>query len=146
LIERVGKRFSIPIQRTRADALHSGRCLLIGNAANALHPVAGQSFNLSLRDIACLHELLCEHNLTELDDELSQIADDYERLRAEEQRQVIRYGDGLVTIFSNELPLLDHLRAAGLSLLDLVPVLKTQAAFAGMGMTFGGNRLLRGHL
>ncbi len=146
LIERVGKRFSIPIQRTRADALHCGRCLLIGNAANALHPVAGQSFNLSLRDIACLHELLCEHDLTELDDELSQIANDYERLRAEEQRRVIRYGDGLVTMFSNELPLLDHLRAAGLSLLDLVPALKTQAAFAGMGMTFGGNRLLRGHL
>ncbi len=146
LIERVGKRFSILIQRTRADALHSGRCLLIGNAANALHPVAGQSFNLSLRDIACLHELLCEHNLTELDDELSQIADDYEMLRAEEQRQVIRYGDGLVTMFSNELPLLDHLRAAGLSLLDLVPALKTQAALVGMGMTFGGNRLLRGHL
>lgn len=146
LIERVGKRFSILIQRTRADALHSGRCLLIGNAANALHPVAGQSFNLSLRDIACLHELLCEHNLTELDDELSQIADDYEMLRAEEQRQVIRYGDGLVTMFSNELPLLDHLRAAGLSLLDLVPALKTQAALVGMGMTFGGNRMLRGHL
>jgi 2-octaprenyl-6-methoxyphenol hydroxylase len=111
-----------------------------------LHPVAGQSFNLSLRDIACLHELLCEHNLTELDDELSQVADDYEMLRVEEQRRVIRYGDGLVTMFSNELPLLDHLRAAGLSLLDLVPVLKTQAAFTGMGMTFGGNRLLRGHL
>jgi 2-octaprenyl-6-methoxyphenol hydroxylase len=146
LIERVGKRFSIPIQRTRADALHCGRCLLIGNAANALHPVAGQSFNLSLRDIACLHELLCDHNLTELDDELSQVADDYEMLRVEEQRRVIRYGDGLVTMYSNELPLLDHLRAAGLSLLDLVPALKTQAAFAGMGMTFGGNRLLRGHL
>ena len=146
LIERVGKRFSIPIQRTRADALHCGRCLLIGNAANALHPVAGQSFNLSLRDIACLHELLCEHDLTGLDDELSQIANDYERSRTGEQRRVIRYGDGLVTMFSNELALLDHLRAAGLSLLDLVPALKTQAAFAGMGMTFGGNRLLRGHL
>jgi hypothetical protein len=42
--------------------------------------------------------------------------------------------------------LFDHLRAAGLGLLDLLPPLKTQAALAGMGMTFGGNRLLRGHL
>jgi 2-polyprenyl-6-methoxyphenol hydroxylase-like FAD-dependent oxidoreductase len=67
-------------------------------------------------------------------------------LRLQEQRQVISYGDGLVTLFSNELPLFDHLRAAGLSLLDLVPALKAQAALAGMGMTFGGNRLLRGHL
>jgi len=62
LIERAGKRFSIPIQRTRADTLQCGRCLLIGNAANALHPVAGQSFNLSLRDVACLYELLSEQS------------------------------------------------------------------------------------
>ena len=146
LIERVGKRFSIPIQRTRADALHCGRCLLNGKPAKALQPVAGQSLNLSLRDIESMHELLCEHDLWEIDDELRQVAQDYEMLRAEEQRRVIGYGDGLVTLFSNELPLFDHLRAAGLSLLDLVPALKTQAAFAGMGMTFGGNRLLRGHL
>ena len=144
--ERIGERFSIPIRRTRAEALNSGRCLLIGNAANALHPVAGQSFNLSLRDIACLHELLCERPLADLDDELGQLATDYGMLRADEQRRIIRYGDGLVTMFSNELPLLDVLRAAGLGLLDLVPPLKTQAAFTGMGMTFGGNRLLRGHL
>ena len=146
VIERVGERASIPIQRTRADQLHAGRCLLIGNAANALHPVAGQSFNLSLRDIACLYELLGEQPLAELDDELGQLADNYEVLRRQEQRRVIRYGDSLVTLFSNDLPLVDHIRATGLGLLDLIPALKTQAAFAGMGMTFGGNRLLRGHL
>jgi len=146
LIERVGERFSIPIQRTRAEALNAGRCLLIGNAANALHPVAGQSFNLSLRDIACLHELLYDRPLADLDNELSQLVTDYGMLRADEHRRIIRYGDGLVTMFSNELPLLDVVRAAGLGLLDLVPPLKTQAALTGMGMTFGGNRLLRGHL
>ena len=147
LIEAVGKRFSIPIQRTRADALQCGRCLLVGNAANALHPVAGQSFNLSLRDIACLYELLSEQSLVDLDaNGLAALADEYEKSRLKEQRQVISYGDGLVTLFSNELPLFDHLRAAGLSLLDLIPALKAQAALAGMGMTFGGNRLLRGHL
>ena len=147
LIERVGERFSIPIQRTRADALQSGRCLLVGNAANALHPVAGQSFNLALRDIACLYELLSEQSPADFDaGKFDALADEYEMLRLKEQRQVIRYGDGLVTLFSNELPLFDHLRAAGLGLLDLLPALKAQAALAGMGMTFGGNRLLRGHL
>jgi 2-octaprenyl-6-methoxyphenol hydroxylase len=147
LIERVGKRFSIPIQRTSADALQCGRCLLVGNAANALHPVAGQSFNLSLRDIACLYELLTDRSPEVLEaDKFGALAQEYEMLRLREQRQVIRYGDGLVTLFSNELPLFDHLRAAGLSLLDLIPALKAQAALAGMGMTFGGNRLLRGHL
>ncbi|MEM7562131.1 MAG: FAD-dependent monooxygenase [Pseudomonadota bacterium] len=62
-IESVGARFSIPIQRTRALQLHQGRHLLIGNAANALHPVAGQGFNLALRDIACLYELLADQNI-----------------------------------------------------------------------------------
>jgi len=147
LIERGGERFSLPLQRTRAEALHRERCLLIGNAANALHPVAGQSFNLGLRDIACLYELLADRALTKLDDEsIGMIAGEYASLREREQQQVIRYGDGLVTLFSNELPLFDHVRAAGLGLLDLLPTLKAQAAFAGMGMTFGGNRLLRGHL
>lgn len=147
LVERVGDRFSIPLQRTRADALQQGRCLLAGNAANALHPVAGQSFNLGLRDVACLYELLADQALQKLDgDSIGEVAREYENLRLREQSQVIRYGDGLVTLFSNQLPLFDHARAAGLGLLDLVPALKTQAAFAGMGLTFGGNRLLRGHL
>ena len=146
LVERAGDRFSLPIQRTRADALQQGRCLLIGNAANALHPVAGQSFNLALRDIAALYELLADRDLSRFDDAaIEAVAREYESRRSLEQRQVIRYGDGLVTLFSNELPLFDQLRAVGLGVLDILPPLKAQAAYAGMGLTFGGNRLLRGH-
>ena len=145
-IERVGRRFSLPIRRVRADRLYQGRCVLIGNAANALHPVAGQSFNLSLRDVAWLYELFRDHALAELDDaRFGELMTSYAPMREAEQRRVIRYGDGLVSLFSNRLPVLDHARAAGLGLLDLVPPLKTQVAFAGMGLTFGGNRLLRGH-
>ncbi len=147
LIDAVGPRFAFALHRSSADSLSCGRCLLIGNAANALHPVAGQSFNLSLRDVACLYELLCERALADLDDAgFSALAEEYQRQRLREQRQVIRYGDGLVTLFSNDLPLLDQLRAAGLGLLDLVPALKTQAALSGMGLTFDGNRLLRGRM
>jgi len=147
LIEAVSARFSLPLQRTSAAALQAGRCLLIGNAANALHPVAGQSFNLALRDVAGLYELFCDQPLAELDGAgIAALAEEYERQRTSEQQRVIRYGDGLVSMFSNELPLLGQVRAAGLGLLDLLPTLKAQAALSGMGMTFGGNRLLRGHL
>jgi len=147
LIETASPRFSLPLQRTRADALKAGRCLLIGNAANALHPVAGQGFNLALRDIACLHELFCEQSLDDLDNAaIARLGDEFERQRLREQRRVIRYGDGLVTLFSNQLPVLGQLRATGLGMLDLLPALKAQAAFSGMGLGFGGNRLLRGHL
>ncbi len=146
-IERAGTRFSFPILRTRAEALHAGRCLLVGNAANALHPVAGQSFNLALRDVACLYELLFETDPAALTaEQAGAIGEAYQAQRTPEQQQVIRYGDGLVTLFSNRLPLFDQVRAAGLGLLDLLPALKAQAAYSGMGMSFGGNRLLRGHL
>ena len=145
-IVRAGERFALPLKRVQADALAAGRCVLLGNAANALHPVAGQSFNLALRDIASLYELFTERPLESLDGSaIEQLGADYAAARAAEQRRVIRYGDGLVTLFSNELPLLDPARAAALGLLDLLPALKAQVAFAGMGLAFGGNRLLRGH-
>ena len=146
-LERIGERVTIAIRRTRAQGLHAGRCLLLGNAANALHPVAGQSFNLSLRDVACLYELFVDYDLAGLDDvSLARLAGEFENLREREHRRVIGYGDGLVTLFSNPLPVVDRLRAAGLGALDLMPALKAEAAFAGMGFAFGGNRLLRGRL
>lgn len=147
MIEQLGERVAVELRRTRADRLFSGKCLLIGNAANALHPVAGQSFNLSLRDIACLYELLAGRDLAEFDDPAWQaLAEDYQQRREPEHRRVIGYGDGLVALFSNPLPVFDRLRAGGLAALDLLPALKAQAAFAGMGLAFGGNRLLRGRL
>ena len=145
-IERAGRPFSFPIQRVQADRLHCGRCVLIGNSANALHPVAGQSFNLSLRDVASLYEDLVGHSIGALSsDEVDRLMASYASARQAEQRQVIRYGEGLVSIFSNQLPILDPLRAASLAALDVIPTLKAEAAFAGMGLRFGGNRLLRGH-
>jgi 2-octaprenyl-6-methoxyphenol hydroxylase len=138
--ERVGQRFSFPVRRTEAASLGKGRCLLIGNAANTLHPVAGQGFNLALRDIAGLYELL------QSDVDPADLADAYQRIRQPEQRRVVSLGDGLVSLFSNQLPLLDHARAGGLAILDLLPPLKTQVAMSGMGFGFGGNALLRGRL
>ncbi|UCH40927.1 MAG: hypothetical protein JSU67_04355, partial [Gammaproteobacteria bacterium] len=95
----------------------------------------------------CLYELLVDQDVAKIDAEsVGAICSEYESRRKREQNRVIGYGDGLVTLFSNELPLFAQARAAGLGLLDLLPSLKAQAALAGMGMTFGGNRLLRGHL
>lgn len=146
-IERSGARFVLPIRRTRAETLHRGRCIVIGNAANALHPVAGQGFNLALRDVAWLYEALCERAADGLDDSaLDGLGGTFQALRDREQLRVISYGDGLVSLFSNRLPLVDTTRSAALGLLDLLPALKAQVALSGMGMAFGGNRLLRGRL
>ena len=139
-IERIGEKFCLSLSRTEACELAKGRCVLIGNAANTLHPVAGQGFNLALRDVATLYDLL----MTGTD--VDALPVEYQRLRQSEQQQVVRLGDGLVNLFSNKLPLLDHLRAGSLSLLDQLPPLKAQVAMSGMGLCFGGNALLRGRL
>lgn len=146
-IDKIGDRFCFDLKRTEAVQLIENRCVLIGNAANALHPVAGQGFNLALRDVAVLYELLAGQQVSELGEAtLGELLQRYEVNRKAEQRQVVHLGDGLVTLFSNKLPLINHLRAGGLALLDQLPVLKTQVAMSGMGMAFGGNALLRGRL
>ena len=146
-IDKIGDRFCFDLKRTEAAQLIQNCCVLIGNAANALHPVAGQGFNLALRDVAVLYELLAGQQVSELDETaIGELLQQYEDNRKFEQRQVVRLGDGLVSLFSNELPLINHLRAGGLALLDQLPPLKTQVAMSGMGMTFGGNALLRGRL
>jgi 2-octaprenyl-6-methoxyphenol hydroxylase len=144
-IEQVGKRFSFPLQRTEAKSLTENRCVMIGNAANALHPVAGQGFNLGLRDIASLQGLLEGQSIAD-PASLSQLLAAYEQLRQSEQSQVIRLGDGLVSLFSNDLPLLKQIRSTVLGLLDIIPGLKSEVALSGMGLAIGGNAMVRGRL
>jgi 2-octaprenyl-6-methoxyphenol hydroxylase len=144
-IEQIGKRFSFALQRTEAKSLTGNRCVLIGNAANALHPVAGQGFNLGLRDIASLQGLLEGQSIAD-PTLLTQLLAAYEQLRQSEQTQVIRLGDGLVNLFSNDLPVLNQIRSAALGLLDIVPALKSEVALSGMGLATGGNAMVRGRL
>jgi len=63
-----------------------------------------------------------------------------------EQRQVARLGDGMVSLFSNDLPVLKKLRAGALALLDILPPLKAGVAMSGMGFSHGGNPMLRGRM
>jgi len=146
-IERIGQRHCFPLHRTEASELVKNRCLLVGNAANSLHPVAGQGLNLALRDVASLSHLLESQAKKSLDEpSVIRLLQEYQSLRAAEQRSVVRLGDGLVSLFSNDLPLLGRFRAGALALLDIIPALKTEVAMSGMGFGFGGNPMLRGRM
>lgn len=131
----VGPRSCFPLGLKRAPTQTPlPHTVLLGNAAQTLHPVAGQGFNMGVRDAWELAQVI-------LDSEPAQLGTPAMLARYVEQRKLdrsggIRFTDGLVRLFSNDLPLLKPARAAALSVLDSVPLAKR---FVAKRMMFGAN-------
>ena len=128
-----GPREGFPLKMTLARRLTAQRALLLGNAAHALHPIAGQGLNLGLRDVAVLAELL--RRFDDPGDEM--LLAIYRQRRATDIAATARASDGLLRLFDNPWPPLAHLRAAGLIALDRLPPLKRRLARLGMGFRRG---------
>lgn len=138
---RVGQRSSHPLTLMQADMPVQQRLVLIGNAAHSLHPIAGQGFNLGLRDVAVLADLLSNAGEDCGDMRLLQ---HYQQWRQKDQDQLVRATHRLVQLFSNDISLLGHLRGAGLAALDTLPPLKNWLAQRSMGLAQTQPRLGRG--
>jgi 2-octaprenyl-6-methoxyphenol hydroxylase len=138
---RAGPRSSYPLKLTRAATSVATRTVLIGNAAQALHPVAGQGFNLGLRDAAMLAEVIAA---TAGDVGAPAALQQFARWRARDRRGVVRFTDGLVRLFGDSRPGAALLRNLGLLVFDLTPPAK--GALARVSAGFGGPtpRLARG--
>jgi 2-octaprenyl-6-methoxyphenol hydroxylase len=150
---RVGRRASYPLKLTRAATTVSTRAVLIGNAAQALHPVAGQGFNLGLRDAAMLAEVLVS---TSGGDHVARAASGrpdpgdadllarFEHWRSGDRGGVIRFTDGLIKLFGDTRPGLGLARNFGLLLFDLAPPAKSALARVSAGFAGPTPRLARG--
>jgi 2-octaprenyl-6-methoxyphenol hydroxylase len=138
---RVGRRATYPLKLTRADQTTAARTVLIGNAAQALHPVAGQGFNLGLRDAAMLAELLADRIA---DPGSPALLSTFAEWRKADRRGVTGFTDGLVKLFGDTRPGMGVLRDLGLLAFDLMPPAKSALARVSAG--FGGPtpRLARG--
>ncbi|HLY51489.1 MAG TPA: 2-octaprenyl-6-methoxyphenyl hydroxylase [Steroidobacteraceae bacterium] len=138
---RAGRRGSYPLRLTRAAAPVANRTVLIGNAAQALHPVAGQGFNLGLRDAAMLAEVIANASG---DVGERALLERFAAWRAHDRRGVVRFTDGLVRLFADERPGVGLVRNLGLVLFDASPPAKRALARVSLG--FGGPtpRLARG--
>jgi 2-octaprenyl-6-methoxyphenol hydroxylase len=138
---RVGRRVSYPLKLTRAVETTATRTVLIGNAAQALHPVAGQGFNLGLRDAAMLAEVIAN---AEGDVGAPGLLRRFAEWRAADRGGVVRFTDGLVKLFGSSRPGAGMLRNLGLLMFDLAPPAKSALARVSAG--FGGPtpRLARG--
>lgn len=139
--EKIGQRSSYPLLLMHSEHTAGQRVLLIGNAAHSLHPIAGQGFNLGLRDTAVLAELIAAH--TE-DCGHPQVLHQYARWQQRDQNKVISATNFLVDTFSNNNFLLGHSRSLSLALLDGLPALKSRLAKNGMGLNGRQSRLSRG--
>jgi 2-octaprenyl-6-methoxyphenol hydroxylase len=130
----VGQRYAYPLQLVKSCSSISHRAVVIGNAAQSLHPIAGQGLNLGLRDV----EALCHC----IQGAIAQGADigehrtlrTYEKLRADDQRNTISLTDGLVRVFSNNYGSLIAGRNLGLVAMNLLSPLKAKLAQQAMGL------------
>src|SRR6202040_2782349 len=99
---KVGRRFAYPLSLTRASQTSAARCVIVGNAAQGLHPVAGMGFNLGLRDVASLAELIAERRREpRFDAGAAGLRAEYDAWRAADRAGVIAFTDGLVRMFAS---------------------------------------------
>ncbi|WP_288416509.1 2-octaprenyl-6-methoxyphenyl hydroxylase [uncultured Acinetobacter sp.] len=132
--EKTGRRFSYPLSQVLAHKQAVGRVVLMGNAAHTIHPVAGQGFNLCLRDA----DVLVRHLLQQLSksDDIGEPENllAYEQARLKDQQRVIKFCDSVVRGFSNQNPVLKLLRNTGLVAFDVIPGIKPLVANYAMGL------------
>ena len=140
------RRVVFRLRLVRADTVVGERVVLIGNAANHLHPVAGQGFNLGMRDVACLAEVIAQARRDGGDPGDAPVLERYRRWRAPDHAVVARFTDGLVDLFGHRFSPIAPLRAPALVALDLVPAAKRALARRAMGLAGRVPRLALGPL
>ena len=135
-----------PLSVHHARRFVAPRIALVGDAAHGIHPIHAQGFNLAVRDVAALAEVLIDATRAGRDLGDAEILMRYDRLRRADARVIGGMTDGLNTLFSNDLAPAKALRRVGLSALDRLSPLKHLAMRRGMGLSGELPRLARGEL
>lgn len=141
---RAGRRVTYPLQLTRAGASIGRRAVLVGNAAQALHPVAGQGFNLGVRDAAMLAEQLAAAAAGGTDSGAPDLLQKFAARRDSDRRVVTGFTDNLIKVFGSVRPGVRMARDLGLLLFDLLPPAKNALSHISWGSSGVVPRLARG--
>jgi len=127
-------RQCFPVKKIVAEEQVRSHLLLLGNAAHSMHPVAGQGFNLSVRDIATLTELLSKSYSEGIQSGDLGVLQHYAKLRKDDQGRTVALSDKLPKLFGMDEPLAMAARNIGLVTLDLLPPLRQGFARFGAGL------------
>jgi len=132
-VSRTGERFSYPLSLVVAQEQIRRHVVVLGNAAHAMHPVAGQGFNLALRDTQALAKQISEHwsdhSIGSLD-----VLNRYLSSQIKDQKITIALSDGLPKAFTQSGTGWSILRALGMSVMDVTPVAKKLFTRQAMGL------------
>ena len=132
-ITQVGKRDIYPLTLLQAQQQTYHRMALVGNASHTIHPIAGQGFNLGLRDVKVMADLVSNALAKGTDIGNFGLLNAYQMNRAKDQQQIIQLTDSLVTLFANDLPPLVVGRNIGLQALNIISPLKNVLVKKTMG-------------
>ncbi|TAL60155.1 MAG: 2-octaprenyl-6-methoxyphenyl hydroxylase [Legionella sp.] len=127
---KAGKRYSFPLKQVVMPEQVHWPVVFVGNSAHTLHPVAGQGFNLGLRDVATLAQCITSMGLSK------DMLQHYLKLRHHDQQTITHLTDGLIRVFTSRLPGIAFARNLGLLAFDHLPILKNLLARYARG--YGG--------
>jgi len=140
-LTRVGERYHYPLKLVLAEEQVRAGLVVLGNAAHALHPIAGQGFNLAFRGVVALADLIIQRRREGLPLGELQALQHFEAARRTDQFRTIQFSDRTMKLFTGTQPALTLTRDLGLVLLDICPLGKTLLARAAMGLDHPAPRL-----
>jgi ubiquinone biosynthesis UbiH/UbiF/VisC/COQ6 family hydroxylase len=143
-LEVAGPRGAFPLRLEHARRYVDQRAVLVGDAAHAVHPLAGLGLNLGLRDAAQLGETLAAAHLAGEDLGSTAVLARYQRARRVDNWMVSAYTDGFHRLFANDSQVLGPVRSLGLNLVDRAAPVKRLLMRQGMGLLGRTGRLGQG--
>ncbi len=127
-------RAGFNLQRSRVLNYFNGRCVLVGDAAHTVHPLAGQGANMGLMDVAVLSQLMLEANASGKDIASVQLLRKYERWRKTENNKMTLILEGIKNIFEDDHPLVSLTRGNGMLLINRASFVKNRIMKYAMGV------------